>query len=78
MGGIVSRDAGATAATTLADGLERAARQLRNHGEVAARQFGERAAVQLRIATFYLSVAAVLVAIIIAAPNILGMYFFKK
>ena len=67
MGGIVSRDAGATAATTLADGLERAAVQLRNHGEVAADK--------LRVAAFYLSVAAVLVAIIIAAPNILGMYF---
>ena len=51
MGGIVSRDAGATSAKLLADGLER-----------AAGKFGERAA-------FYLSVAAVLVALIIAAKK---------
>ena len=66
MGGIVSRDAGAIAARTLADGLER-----------AAGKFGERAAGQLRVAALYLSVAAVFVALIIANAALLGIYIWN-
>ena len=80
MGGIVSKDAGENASRLLAEGLGNAARHLAEGLGNAARHLAEglgNAARHLAEAAWYLSIAIVLVALIIASQNIIGIYLNK-